>query len=136
MEMERDLGEGAVAEITRVWVQELGTEDGATLAARVIDDLGGAETREEIEVVSQDIVATVRALADTYRERGVSDPLVQAWRAACQNEMERVFREVREAQEVEIEAPSIDPDAAGRRTPTESDSLVVALLVEPANTGD
>lgn len=136
MEMERDLGEGAAAEITRDWVQELGTEDGATLAARVIDELGGAETEEEIEAVSQDTVATVRALADTYRERGVSDPLVHAWRAACQSEMERVFREVREAQEVEIDAPSIDPDAAGATGAAESDSPVVALLIEPANTPD
>ena len=81
--------------ITQSWMQQLGIADGARLAGEVLDELCDADTRERIDSVSLHTLASIGRLAGDYRQRGVSEPLIQAWRAACHAEMTRVFNEFR-----------------------------------------
>ena len=89
--------------ITQSWMQQLGIADGARLAGDVLNELSDADSRERIDSVSLHTIAAIAAiagLAGDYRHRGVSEPLIQAWRAACQNEMTRVFAEFRRVRNV------------------------------------
>ena len=81
--------------ITQTWMQQLGIADGARLAGEVLDELCDADTRERIDSVSLHTLAAIGRLAGDYRQRGVSEPLIQAWRIACHEEMTRVFNEFR-----------------------------------------
>jgi hypothetical protein len=79
--------------IAKDWMEQLGIEDGSFLAGRVL-----ALTREPENNTAQicrSTVDAVRECASLYRERGVSDPLVAALRAACIEEMSRRFAELR-----------------------------------------
>jgi hypothetical protein len=69
--------------ITKGWMEQLGVEDGADLAARVLERI--QETRSEVAVagVSADAISTISELTTMYRDRGVSDSLIVAWRIAC-----------------------------------------------------
>ena len=81
------------------WARQLGAKDGTVLAHRVLDELDDADTQEQVDGVTTGVVAAVRELAAIYRDRGVSDGLIRTWRAACHDEMSRVFREAREIPE-------------------------------------
>ena len=85
----------AEATITQAWMQQLGIADGARLAGEVLNEIADADSRERIDSISLHTLAALAGLAGDYRRRGVSEPLVQAWRAACQAEMTRVFAEFR-----------------------------------------
>lgn len=81
--------------ITQNWMRQLGNADGARLAGEVLNELSDADSRERIDGVSLHTIAALAGLAGDYRRRGVSEPLIQVWRAACQDEMTRVFAEFR-----------------------------------------
>ena len=81
--------------ITRSWMQQLGIADGARLAGEVLDELSDADTRERIDAVSLHAMAAIARLAADYRQRGVSEALIDTWRLACHEEMIRVFAEFR-----------------------------------------
>jgi hypothetical protein len=86
--------------MTKAWMEQLGVEDGSFLAGQVL-----ALTREpenDTAQICRTAVDAVRECASRYRERGVSDPLVAAWRAACIDEISRRFAEYR-----------AEPDSAG-----------------------
>jgi hypothetical protein len=74
-------------------MEQLGVEDGSVLAGRVL-----ALTMEETSTdqICRKAVDAVRECASLYRERGVSDPLVAAWRSACIDEISRRFAEYRD----------------------------------------
>ena len=82
--------------MTQNWMEQLGAEDGARLAAEVLDELYDADTQERIDGVSLHTLGALAGLANEYRERGVSDALLLAWRIACHEEMKRVFSRHRE----------------------------------------
>lgn len=86
--------------ITQAWMRQLGIADGARLAGDVLNELSDADSRERIDSVSLHTLAAIAGLAGDYRQRGVSEPLIQAWRAACQDEMTRVFAEFRRVRNV------------------------------------
>jgi hypothetical protein len=79
--------------ITKAWMEQLGVEDGSVLAGRVL-----ALTMQEASTdqICRKAVDAVRECASLYRERGVSDPLVAAWRSACIDEISRRFAEYRD----------------------------------------
>jgi hypothetical protein len=79
--------------ITKTWMEQLGIEDGSTLAGRVLALTHEPET--DTEQICRTAVDAVRECASRYRERGVSDRLVAAWRAACIDEVSRRFAEYR-----------------------------------------
>lgn len=81
--------------ITQNWMRQLGIADGARLAGEVLDGLCDADTRERIDSVSLHTLASIARLAGDYRQRGVSEPLIHAWRSARHEEMTRVFNEFR-----------------------------------------
>ena len=81
--------------ITQSWMRQLGVADGARLAGEVLDELSDADSRERIDSVSLHTLAAIGRLAGDYRQRGVSEPLIGTWRAACHEEMIRVFAEFR-----------------------------------------
>ena len=81
--------------MTQSWMRQLGIADGARLAGAVLDELVDADSRERIDSISLHTIAAIGSLASDYRQRGVSDPLIQTWRVACHEEMTRVFAEFR-----------------------------------------
>jgi hypothetical protein len=87
--------------MTQSWMRQLGIADGARLASAVLDDLADAESRERIDSVSLHTIAAIGSLASDYRQRGVSEPLIQTWRVACHEEMIRVFAEFRRVRNAE-----------------------------------
>ena len=80
--------------ITQSW-QQIGIKDGEHLAANVLEKLEDADTQERIDGVSLQTLGAIANLASSYRDGGVSEPLIQAWRLACQEKMTRVFSELR-----------------------------------------
>ena len=87
--------------ITKNWMQQLGAEDGARLVADVLEQLDDADTQERVDRVSLRTLGAIGNLARGYRERGVSDPLVLAWRVACHEEMSRILRQHKQARQAE-----------------------------------
>jgi len=81
--------------MTQSWMRQLGIADGARLAGGVLDELADAESRERIDSVSLHTIAAIGSLASDYRQRGVSEPLIETWRISCHEEMIRVFAEFR-----------------------------------------
>jgi len=81
-------------------MQQLGIAEDARLAGEVLDGLSDADSRERIDSVSLHTIAANAGLAGDYRQRGVSEPLIRAWRAACQGEMTRVCAEFRRVRNV------------------------------------
>jgi hypothetical protein len=81
--------------ITHSWMRQLGIADGARLAGDVLDELSDADCRERIDGVSLHALGAIARLAGDYRQRGVSEPLVDIWRISCHEEMIRVFAEFR-----------------------------------------
>jgi len=86
--------------MTQSWMRQLGIADGARLAGAVLDELVDAESRERIDCVSLHTIAAIGSLASDYRQRGVSEPLIQMWRVSCHEEMSRVFAEFRRTRSV------------------------------------
>ncbi len=86
--------------ITKDWMEQLGIEDGLFLAGQVLALT--QEPQNNTAQICRTAVDAVRECASLYHERGVSDPLVAAWRAACIDEMSRRFAEYRS-----------EPEAAG-----------------------
>ena len=82
--------------MTQSWMRQLGIADGARLAGGVLDELAEADnSRERIDSVSLHTMAAIGSLASDYRQRGVSEPLIETWRISCHKEMIRVFAEFR-----------------------------------------
>jgi len=81
--------------MTQSWMRQLGIADGARLVGGVLDELADAESRERIDSVSLHTIAAIGSLASDYRQRGVSEPLIETWRISCHEEMIRVFAEFR-----------------------------------------
>jgi hypothetical protein len=84
--------------IMKGWMEQLGVADGADLAARILGRIQQARSQETAAGVSADAILTIGELTTMYRDRGVSDSLVLAWRVACQQEINRVFGEYRRHQ--------------------------------------
>ena len=84
--------------ITKGWMEQLGVEDGADLAARVLERIQQERSEVAVAGVSADAISTIGELTTMYRDRGVSDSLIVAWRIACQQEINRVFGEYRQRQ--------------------------------------
>jgi hypothetical protein len=81
--------------MTQSWMRQIGIADGARLAGGVLDELADADSRERIDSVSLHTIAAIGSLASDYRQRGVSEPLIETWRISCHEEMIRVFAEFR-----------------------------------------
>ena len=84
--------------IMKGWMEQLGVEDGADLAQRILERIQQACSEVTVAGVSADAISTIGELTTMYRDRGVSDSLVLAWRIACQREINRVFGEYRQRQ--------------------------------------
>ena len=84
--------------IMKGWMEQLGVEDGADLAQRILERIQHARSAAAVAGVSAEALSTIGKLTSMYRERGVSDPLVLAWRISCQREINRVFGEYRRHQ--------------------------------------
>ena len=79
---------------SHAWVRQLGREDGAAIAERIIDRI--LERPGEGNRVGDAAATYLQTLLDAYRRRGIDDDVVEIWRVECATELYRRFADFRD----------------------------------------
>lgn len=79
---------------SHAWVRQLGREDGAAIADRIIARI--LEEPGKSLQVGNSAATYIRALLDAYRRRGIDDEVIEVWRVECATEIYHRFTEFRD----------------------------------------
>jgi len=85
---------------SQAWVRQLGREDGAAIADRIIAQV--LEQPGESGQIGDAAAAYLKALIDAYHRRGISDSVVEIWRVECATEIYSRFTEFRDGRKVHL----------------------------------
>jgi hypothetical protein len=83
---------------SHAWVRQLGREDGAAIADRIIARV--LEQPGQSARVGDAAARYLKTLLDAYRRRGIDDDVVDIWRVECATELYHRFTEFRDGRSV------------------------------------